>query len=68
MPVAGLEGGGETVLASSYVPLITGFRRAERGKMWSEAQQLLGIRQGRWGSVELKPDMHEVRMICVFVW
>jgi hypothetical protein len=41
--VAGLEGGGETVLASSYFPLITGFRRAERGKMWSEAQQLLGI-------------------------
>ena len=41
--MAGLEGGGETVLASSYFPLITGFRRAERGKMWSEAQQLLGI-------------------------
>eukprot|EP00435_Cladocopium_sp_Y103_P002030 s446_g1.t1 len=40
LPVAGLEGGGETVLASSYSPLITGFRRAERGKMWSEAQQL----------------------------
>ena len=44
LPVADLEGGGETVLASSYFPLITGFRRAELGKMWSEAQQLLGRR------------------------
>eukprot|EP00434_Breviolum_minutum_P005970 symbB.v1.2.005264.t1/scaffold286.1/size306100/3 len=40
LPLAGLEGGGETVLVSSYLPLITGFRRAEKGRMWSEAQQL----------------------------
>lgn len=52
LPLAGLEGGGETVLVSSYLPLITGFRRAEKGRMWSEAQQLLGnrksVRSGGW--------------------
>eukprot|EP00438_Fugacium_kawagutii_P034709 Skav216623 [mRNA] locus=scaffold3008:218312:219536:- [translate_table: standard] len=44
LPTAGLEGGGETVLSSSYLPLITGFRRSEKGPMWSEAQQCLGPR------------------------
>ena len=38
LPLAGLPGGGETVLASSFTPLVTGFERAEMGKQWSEAQ------------------------------
>lgn len=40
LPLAGLPGGGETVLASSFTPLVTGFERAEMGKGWSEAQRL----------------------------
>ncbi|CAJ1349731.1 unnamed protein product [Effrenium voratum] len=39
LPMAGTFGG-ESVLASSYVPFVTGFRRAGKGKMWSEAEQL----------------------------
>ncbi|CAK9066377.1 unnamed protein product [Durusdinium trenchii] len=40
LPSGGTEGGGESVLASSFTPLVVGFRRAEKGKMWSEAQHI----------------------------
>ena len=38
LPRAGLGGGGATVLASSYRPFVTGFRRSEQDKLWSEAE------------------------------
>ena len=38
LPMAGSAGGGTTVLASSYTPFVTGFRRSEQAKLWSEAE------------------------------
>ena len=38
LPRADRGGGGTTVLASSYIPFVTGFRRSEQAKLWSEAE------------------------------
>ena len=38
LPRADRMGGGTTVLASSYRPFVTGFRRSEQAKLWSEAE------------------------------